>query len=161
MDVLKAANEREMNGKPVFHMEVGQPSSAAPKSVREAAKVALDNDKLGYTEAMGLPSLRAAIAQHYQRTTLLVENLVCTSCLGLIEESFQKIPGVVGMTADLKSGTVTADHIERIPGQQFAETVTKLGYPASVVKAVINIGRKRRAEASIIACSNSMPRSRN
>ena len=76
----------------------------------------------------------SANAQNLQRTTLLVERLVCTSCLGLIEENLQKIPGVLGMSADLRSGTVTADHTLRISGPQIAEAVSRLGYPASLVK---------------------------
>ncbi len=48
-------------------MEVGQPATAAPRLAREAAKRALDTDKLGYTEALGLPALRERIAEHYRR----------------------------------------------------------------------------------------------
>ncbi len=65
MDVLKAANERQARGENVLHLEVGQPSTPAPRAVIEAARAALDNDKIGYTEALGLPSLRARIARHY------------------------------------------------------------------------------------------------
>ena len=50
----------------MVHLEVGQPSTPAPAAVREAAKAALDGDKLGYTDALGIPSLRQGIAEHYR-----------------------------------------------------------------------------------------------
>ncbi len=65
MEVMKAANQREQAGNPVFHMEVGQPATSAPSRVIEAAKRALDTKVIGYTEALGIPELRAAIAKHY------------------------------------------------------------------------------------------------
>lgn len=67
MEVMKAANQREREGLPVFHMEVGQPATSAPSKVIEAAKRALDNEVIGYTEALGLPQLRKAIADHYRQ----------------------------------------------------------------------------------------------
>jgi aspartate/methionine/tyrosine aminotransferase len=66
MEVMKAANEREAAGGDVLHLEVGQPSTPAPQGVLAAAKAALDSDRLGYTEALGIPALRARIAGHYK-----------------------------------------------------------------------------------------------
>ena len=65
MDVLRAANERAARGESVLHLEVGQPGTGAPAAVIEAAKVALDGDRIGYTEAFGIPALRSRIARHY------------------------------------------------------------------------------------------------
>jgi aspartate/methionine/tyrosine aminotransferase len=67
MEVLKAANERAAAGGDVLHMEVGQPSTPAPRPVIEAAVRALQSEPLGYTEALGVPRLRAAIAKHYRQ----------------------------------------------------------------------------------------------
>ena len=66
MDVMKASAEREATGADVLHLEVGQPSTSAPKKVLEAAKLAITNDNLGYTVAFGLPELRERITQHYK-----------------------------------------------------------------------------------------------
>ncbi len=66
MDVLRAANERAAAGEEVLHLEVGQPATPAPAAVKAAAKAALDDARLGYTDALGLPSLRAGIAGHYR-----------------------------------------------------------------------------------------------
>jgi len=66
MDVMRAAFERQQASGDVLHLEVGQPSTPAPQGVIAAAKAALDAQTLGYTDAMGIPQLRARIAEHYQ-----------------------------------------------------------------------------------------------
>lgn len=67
MEVMRAAAEREAAGLEVLHMEVGQPSSGAPKGVVQAAATAVVGaDPLGYTGALGIPPLRAAIAKWYK-----------------------------------------------------------------------------------------------
>ncbi len=66
MEVMKAAAEREAAGGEVIHMEVGQPSTPAPRRAIEAATAAAQRDPLGYTLALGIPELRAAIARHYR-----------------------------------------------------------------------------------------------
>ena len=71
MDVISAANVRQASlppGSPhVIRMEVGQPGTGAPAGAVAAAAAALRGpDPMGYTEALGRPSLRARIARHYQ-----------------------------------------------------------------------------------------------
>src|SRR5579862_1769020 len=66
MDVLRAANAREAAGERVIHLEVGQPGTPAPALVREAARRALADSKIGYTDAAGIVPLREAIAAHYR-----------------------------------------------------------------------------------------------
>ncbi|HEY3640781.1 MAG TPA: aminotransferase class I/II-fold pyridoxal phosphate-dependent enzyme [Xanthobacteraceae bacterium] len=65
MDVMAAAARIEAAGGHVVHMEVGQPAASAPASAIAAARAALAAGRLGYTGALGIPSLRARIAQHY------------------------------------------------------------------------------------------------
>ena len=65
MEVMKAAGERERAIGDVLHLEVGQPSTPAPAAVRTAAVSALESDRLGYTDAVGIPELRERIASHY------------------------------------------------------------------------------------------------
>lgn len=82
MEVMRAAALREAAGHHVLHLEVGQPSIAAPVAVRRAAAAALESDVLGYTTALGTPELRAAIAGWYQqRFGLTVEpaNVIATT----------------------------------------------------------------------------------
>ena len=69
MDVITAANARQAQLPPgaphVIRMEVGQPGTGAPAGAVAAAQRALSaGAPMGYTEAFGLPSLRARIAAH-------------------------------------------------------------------------------------------------
>jgi aspartate/methionine/tyrosine aminotransferase len=68
MDVMAAAAALEAKGGRVIHMEVGQPFHSAPATALAAARAALDQGRIGYTEALGIPSLRARITRHYQDT---------------------------------------------------------------------------------------------
>jgi len=65
MDVVAAAGRLEAAGRHVIHMEIGQPASAAPTSAIAAAQAALANGQIGYTQSLGIPSLRRRIARHY------------------------------------------------------------------------------------------------
>lgn len=65
MEVMRATHARIARGEDVLHMEVGQPSTPAPKGALDAARAALAHDKLGYTDATGLSELRRRIARHY------------------------------------------------------------------------------------------------
>ena len=72
MDVMAAAAQREALGARVIHMEVGQPAAPAPSTAIKAAQAALVHGRIGYTETLGIPSLRARIARHYKDTYDLV-----------------------------------------------------------------------------------------
>jgi aspartate/methionine/tyrosine aminotransferase len=67
MDVMAAAARIEAAGGRVIHMEVGQPAASAPSTAIAAARTALSG-RIAYTEALGMPSLRARIARHYRET---------------------------------------------------------------------------------------------
>jgi aspartate/methionine/tyrosine aminotransferase len=66
MEVMKAAERRQRTTGDVLHLEVGQPSTAAPEHVRGAARSAIDSNRLGYTDAAGIPELRRRISLHYR-----------------------------------------------------------------------------------------------
>jgi aspartate/methionine/tyrosine aminotransferase len=65
MDVMAAAARLEAQGRRIIHMEVGQPAAGAPTASLEAARAALSKGGLGYTETLGIASLRRRIAQAY------------------------------------------------------------------------------------------------
>ena len=67
MDVMRAAQDAEMEGRAVYHLEVGQPGTPAPQRAREAVVDALESQTLGYTMALGTDALRAGISDLYQR----------------------------------------------------------------------------------------------
>ncbi|MEM7598305.1 MAG: aminotransferase class I/II-fold pyridoxal phosphate-dependent enzyme [Pseudomonadota bacterium] len=66
MDVMEAARQAEAAGRHIIHMEVGQPGTAAPAGARAALAQQMDGDPMGYTVALGLPALRARIAELYR-----------------------------------------------------------------------------------------------
>jgi aspartate/methionine/tyrosine aminotransferase len=66
MRVIDAVVARRAAGLPVVDLSAGQPSTAAPATVRAAAAAALATDRIGYTNALGIPALREAIAAHYR-----------------------------------------------------------------------------------------------
>ena len=66
MDVMEAASRAEAQGRRIVHMEVGQPSTPAPRAALDKLGQAL-SQPLGYTIPLGMPELRAAIAGLYRR----------------------------------------------------------------------------------------------
>jgi len=67
-----------------------------------------------------------------QRTSLIVKNLSCSSCLETIEAELKGLPGTIGMTADLQQGRVTVDHQPELDSEKIASTITNAGYPAEL-----------------------------
>lgn len=67
MDLLARAKQLEVEGRSVIHLEVGEPDFATAKPIVDAGIKALRELKTHYTPALGLPELRQAIADYYQR----------------------------------------------------------------------------------------------
>jgi aspartate/methionine/tyrosine aminotransferase len=67
MDVWLAAAARQRSHGDLVNLSAGQPGVGAPEPVRAAAAAALHLNQLGYSVALGLPELRAAIAADYRR----------------------------------------------------------------------------------------------
>ena len=65
MDVMAAAARLEAQGRRIIHMEVGQPAAGAPASAIAAVRAALGTGPHGYTETLGIASLRRRIARAY------------------------------------------------------------------------------------------------
>ncbi|MDQ2092550.1 pyridoxal phosphate-dependent aminotransferase [Rhodalgimonas zhirmunskyi] len=65
MDVMEAARQAEEAGRHIIHMEVGQPSTPAPRGARATLTDAMKSDPMGYSVALGLPALRRRIARLY------------------------------------------------------------------------------------------------
>ena len=82
MDVMREANALAASGEDVVHLEVGQPGTPAPARVREAATAAIRDERLGYTDALGIPALRERIAAYYDEmygVTVAPERVVVTT----------------------------------------------------------------------------------
>jgi aspartate/methionine/tyrosine aminotransferase len=68
MDLLAAAATRRRTHGDLLDMLAGQPSTGAPRPVRdEAVRLLQSGDPLGYTPATGILELREAIAGHHKR----------------------------------------------------------------------------------------------
>jgi aspartate/methionine/tyrosine aminotransferase len=65
MEVQTAARALEAAGRSVVHMEIGEPDFPTPAPVIAAVQQAIAAGDIYYTSALGLPSLREAIARHY------------------------------------------------------------------------------------------------
>jgi aspartate/methionine/tyrosine aminotransferase len=63
MDVWVAAAARQRSHGDLVNLSAGQPSTPAPAPIRTAAARALESNILAYTVSMGLPELRAKIAE--------------------------------------------------------------------------------------------------
>lgn len=66
MDVLAEATRRKAGGHPVISMAVGQPSHPAPRAALDATRKALEEGRIGYTDALGTARLKSALATHYR-----------------------------------------------------------------------------------------------
>ena len=64
---MAAAARLEAQGRRIVHMEVGQPAAGAPSTAIAAAHAALGAGPLGYTETLGIASLRHRIARSLSR----------------------------------------------------------------------------------------------
>lgn len=65
MDILARARALEAQGRSIVHMEIGEPDFPTAPGIVDACIAALRNGHTHYTSALGLPSLRAAIAANY------------------------------------------------------------------------------------------------
>lgn len=65
MAILARAKELEAQGRDIVHLEVGEPDFGTAPPIVEAVTAALTRGDMFYTQATGLPELRAAIAQWY------------------------------------------------------------------------------------------------
>lgn len=82
MDILAVANALQAQGRDIVHMEVGEPDFPMPEPIQQAAARALQGGYCQYSAALGLPSLRQAIAQHYHLqglTQISADNIAVTT----------------------------------------------------------------------------------
>lgn len=66
VELLTRARQLESEGRNIIHMEVGEPDFPTPEPIARAAVRAIEDGKTLYTQALGLPELRAAISAFYR-----------------------------------------------------------------------------------------------
>ena len=82
MEMVALTAQREAEKHDTIPLCIGQPSSPAPRVVRDVAIDAIDNDKLGYTEALGIQPLRERIARWHAETygvNTTADNVIVTT----------------------------------------------------------------------------------
>jgi len=110
MDVMAAAARLEAQGQRIVHMELGQPAVGAPATAIAAVRAALGSGPHGYTETLGIASLRRRIARAYaQRHGLDID------------------PGRIVVTTGSSAGFMLAFLAAFAAGDRVA--VTAPGYP--------------------------------
>ncbi len=67
MELLGRARELEAQGRDIIHMEVGEPDFPTPEPIVVAAREFLQDGRVFYTPALGLPELREAISGFYRQ----------------------------------------------------------------------------------------------
>jgi aspartate/methionine/tyrosine aminotransferase len=73
-EVAARARALEAQGRPMIHLEIGEPDFDTPAHIRQAACDALEAGYTHYGPATGLPELREALAQHIgQKRNLTVD----------------------------------------------------------------------------------------
>ncbi|MBE9560325.1 MAG: pyridoxal phosphate-dependent aminotransferase [Proteobacteria bacterium] len=81
MDILAQAKALSEQGRTIYHMEIGEPDFATAEPIVNAGIKALQQFKTHYTPALGLPELRHAIAEYYDRKfslTVKPERIIIT-----------------------------------------------------------------------------------
>jgi aspartate/methionine/tyrosine aminotransferase len=111
MEIIAAANARRAVGHDVLNLAAGEPAAGASPVVRQRAIDLLAAGSIGYTEATGTPTLRAAIATHY---------------LGWYDVALD--PGSVAVTTGSSGGFVLAFLAAFDAGDRVA--LARPGYPA-------------------------------
>lgn len=79
MEAAREARARQLAGRDVIRLDLGQPDWAAPRGAHAALEAAMACDPLGYTDALGAMALREAIAALYQQRYGLALDPACVA----------------------------------------------------------------------------------
>ncbi len=69
--MMERAHELERQGKPIIHLEIGEPDFDTPSHIKRAAASSLEAGMVHYTSNYGIPELRSAIAEKLRRDNQL------------------------------------------------------------------------------------------
>ncbi len=66
-EMADLSNKIASEGKPVIHLEIGEPDFDTPSYIKEACKKALDEGKVHYGPIVGIKELREAVCEDYKK----------------------------------------------------------------------------------------------
>jgi len=81
MDIVARAKELEAAGRDIVRLEIGDPDFPTPEVITRAAEIAMAEGSTHYTQSLGLPDLREALAVRYAShygVTVDPDNIVVT-----------------------------------------------------------------------------------
>jgi (5-formylfuran-3-yl)methyl phosphate transaminase len=81
MDIVARAKELECAGRDIVRLEIGDPDFSTPDVITRAAETAMAEGSTHYTQSLGLPDLREALATRYAShygVTVDPDNIVVT-----------------------------------------------------------------------------------
>lgn len=80
--MARRAAELRASGRPIIDLTLGEPDFSPPEHVIAAAHEALSKRRLGYTPANGMPELRKAICESFERDYQLsyADNQIAVAC---------------------------------------------------------------------------------
>ncbi len=67
VELMTRARQLESEGRDIIHMEIGEPDFPTPEPIARAARQAIAEGRSFYTQTLGLPELREAIAGFYRQ----------------------------------------------------------------------------------------------
>ena len=102
---------------------------------------------LAITAILILFQRQEAFAGDIKRTTLLVSNLVCVSCLSRIEIELKSLVGTIGMIYNLQKRIVIVDHKLFLGEKEIAGAITSIGYPARIISTT-NLAKSKAVSFS-------------
>ncbi len=124
MQINELAMNMERRGHRVFHFEVGEPDFPTAKPIAEAATRAIELGQTKYTDSLGIPELRKAIAEFYSANN--------------VEVSWERVV----ITTGASGGLMLLSALLMNQGDELL--VTDPGYPPSeAFAALVNVRPKR------------------
>ena len=125
MELMERAKSLENSGKTVVHFEVGEPDFATAAPIVEAGMRALEAGHTKYTQALGIPELRARISRYYADVSRI-----------------EIPPERIVITAGASGGLLLLCALTLNPGDELL--MADPGYPCNEVFALLAGGRPAR-----------------
>ena len=155
MDILAQAKRLSAQGKIIYHMEVGEPDFSTAESIINAGVEALKQHKTHYTPALGLPALRHAVAEYYQRKFSVEINpqriIITPGASGAIQLAISCLLDVGENILLADPGYPCNRNIAKILGVETTEIATDASSHYQLNAELVNKHWKQNTRAAMVA----------